>query len=149
MSKSQLDVLYRFEQDKEKLAAEALQQAELEYKQNMERYKSVSQFRLEYMKRLDGLSKSGIDSATYNHYHKFIAKLDYANKQVETAINQARASAKQKKTAWFDQRKKLQAVEILQKKAKEREVIKQNRIEQRMYDEISSQQYIRKQLEHE
>lgn len=148
MSRSQLDVLYRFEQDKEKIAAEALQRAEVEYQQNMERYKSVSQFRLEYMKRLDSLSLQGIDSATYNHYHKFIAKLDYANEQVETAIKQAKASAKQKKLAWFAQRKKLQAVEILQKKEKEREVVKQNRIEQRMYDEISSQQYIRKSNEY-
>lgn len=148
MSRSQLDVLYRFEQDKEKAAAEALQRAEVDYQQNMERYKSVSQFRLEYMKRLDSLTIQGIDSATYNHYHKFIAKLDYANKQVETAINQAKALTKQKKLAWFTQRKKLQAIEILQKKAKEREVIKQNRIEQRMYDEISSQQYIRKNTEY-
>lgn len=144
MAKSQLEVLYRFEQDKEKAAAEALQHAELDYQQNMERYNSVTQFRLEYMKRLDGLSMQGIDSATYNHYHKFIAKLDYANEQVEKAIRQAKSLAEQKKRAWFAQRKKLQAVEILQKKEKERALIKQNRMEQRMYDEISTQQYIRK-----
>lgn len=146
MSKSQLATLYRFEQDKEKAAAEALQKAELEYQQNMERYNSVTQFRLEYMKRLSNLSMEGIDSATYNHYHKFIAKLDYANEQVEIAIRQAKSLSEQKKRSWFAQRRKVQAVEILQKKEKQREEIKESKAEQRMYDEISSQQYIRKHM---
>lgn len=146
MSKSQLATLYRFEQDKEKAAAEALQKAELEYQQNMERYNSVTQFRLEYMKRLSNLSMEGIDSATYNHYHKFIAKLDYANEQVEIAIRQAKSLSEQKKRSWFAQRRKVQAVEILQKKEKQCEEIKESKAEQRMYDEISSQQYIRKHM---
>ena len=146
MSKSQLATLYRFEQDKEQAAAEALQKAELEYQQNMQRYDSVTQFRLEYMKRLSKLSMEGIDSATYNHYHKFIAKLDHANEQVEIAIRQAKSLSEQKKRSWFAQRRKVQAVEILQKKQKERELAKESKAEQRMYDEISSQQYIRKHM---
>lgn len=145
MSVSQLNTLLRFEKNKEQKAAEDLQHAEMEYQQNMTRIDSVSEFRLEYMKRLSERSKVGIDSATYNHYHKFVSKLDYANEQVQIALKQSKALVEQKKQAWLAQRQKVQAVEILQKKNSVRLKIKENRVEQQMFDEISSQQYIRRQ----
>lgn len=144
MSVSQLTTLFRYENEKEKQAAQELQHAELEYQQNLTRIQSVAEFRLEYMKRLSERSMVGIDSATYNHYHKFIAKLDYADEQVQIALKQSKALVEQKKQAWFAQRRKVQAVEILQKKQLERQKIKENRVEQQMYDEFSSQQYIRR-----
>ncbi|MGJ8692226.1 MAG: flagellar export protein FliJ [Thalassotalea sp.] len=144
MSDSQLNTLYKFEHDKETQAAKELQQAELEYQQNITRIESVAEFRLEYMKRLNDRSRVGIDSATYNHFHKFIAKLDFANEQVVIALKQAEALVAQRKRAWLAQRQKVQAVEILQAKNKARQQLKENRAEQRMYDEISTQQYIRK-----
>ena len=146
MSHSQLDTLYKFEQDKEAQAAKDLQQAEFECQQNLTRIQSVADFRLEYMKRLSDRSQLGIDSSTFNHYHKFISKLDYANEQVIIALKQAEALVAQKKQAWLAQRQKVQAVEILQAKSLARQQLKENRAEQRMYDEISSQQYIRKKL---
>lgn len=145
MSVSQLNTLLRFEKNKEQKAAEDLQRAEMEYQQNMTRIDSVSEFRLEYMKRLSERSKVGIDSATYNHYHKFVSKLDYANEQVQIALKQSKALVEQKKQAWLAQRQKVQAVEILQKKNSAKLKIKENRTEQQMFDEISSQQYIRRQ----
>ena len=75
----QLNTLYKFELDKEQKAAQALQAScKLDYQQNQERLKSVSDYRLEYMKRLNQRSLEGIDSATYSHFHAFIAKLDNA-----------------------------------------------------------------------
>ena len=145
MSISQLTTLHRFEQDKEKQAAQDLQHAEMEYQQNLTRIQSVAEFRLEYMKRLSERSKVGIDSATYNHYHKFVAKLDYANEQVQIALKQSKALVEQKKQAWLTQRSKVQAVEILQEKNVARQQLKENRAEQRMYDEFSVQQYARRQ----
>ena len=53
MPLKQLKILHRYEQDKEKSASQALQTAEFEYQQNVERLKSVSDYRLEYMKRLN------------------------------------------------------------------------------------------------
>ena len=74
----QLNTLYKFELDKEQKASQALQAAELDYQQNQERLKNVSDYRLEYMRRLNQRSLEGIDSATYSHFHAFIAKLDNA-----------------------------------------------------------------------
>lgn len=148
MSLNQLNTLYKFEHDKERQAAKELQQAEIEYQQNITRLQSVADFRLEYMKRLNERSMTGIDSATYNHYHKFVSKLDYANEQVQIALEQARALVEQKKQAWLMQRQKVQAVEILQAKNLAKQRAKENRAEQLMFDEISTQQFLRKKLSH-
>ena len=57
----QLNTLYKFELEKEKKASQALQAAELDYQQNKERLKNVSDYRLEYMRRLNQRSIEGID----------------------------------------------------------------------------------------
>ena len=52
MAMKQLNTLLKFEQGKEELAANKLRMAENDYQQNLIRLQSVSDYRLEYMKRL-------------------------------------------------------------------------------------------------
>jgi flagellar FliJ protein len=144
MSLKQINTLYKFEHDKEQQAAQQLQQAEQEYQQHFVRLKSVADFRLEYMKRLNDRSIQGIDSATYTHYHAFISKLDYATEQVEIAIKQSKALVEQRRNLWLAQRQKLQAVNLLKDKIVKKMQIKADKIEQKMFDEFSVQQYVRR-----
>ena len=146
MSMNQLDTLLKFEKDKEAQAAQKLQAAELEYQQNISRLNGVGDYRLEYMKRLNQRSIEGIDSATYSHYHGFIAKLDHAAEQVRIAMVQAKALAEQCKNLWMKQRQKVKAVEHLRdKQLKKMAAIAQSN-EQKMFDEMATQQYIRRRL---
>jgi len=147
MPLKQLDTLHRYEQDKEKKAAQALQTAEFEYQQNIERLNSVSEYRLEYMKRLNERSMVGIDSATFSHFHAFIAKLDNAAQQVDIAITQSKAIVEQSKQQWFAQRQKIQAVELLLDKKRQALVIIANKQEQKMFDEIATQQFVRRKMQ--
>jgi flagellar FliJ protein len=147
MPLKQLNTLHRYEQDKEKKAAQALQTAEFEYQQNIERLNSVSEYRLEYMKRLNERSMVGIDSATFSHFHAFIAKLDNAAQQVDIAITQSKAIVEQSKQQWFAQRQKIQAVEVLLDKKREALVIIANKQEQKMFDEIATQQFVRRKMQ--
>ena len=146
MSMKQLDSLLKFEQDKEVQAAQKLKAAEEEYQQNIARLNGVGDYRLEYMKRLSERANVGVDSATYTHYHGFISKLDYAAEQVRIAMVQAKALAKQSKALWLAQRQKVQAVEHL----RAQQLKKQNKIaqkhEQNMFDELATQQFIRRKL---
>ena len=144
MSLKQLNTLYKFEHDKEQVASRQLQQAQLEYQQHLQRRQSVADYRLEYMKRLNERSLVGIDSATYAHYHAFIAKLDYANQQVELAIQQAEAMLEKRKKAWLIQRQKLQSVDLLKDKELYRMQVKADRLEQKMFDEFAMQQFVRR-----
>ena len=104
MAMKQLDTLFKFEQEKVDRCAEQLKMAENEYQQNITRLQGVADYRLEYMKRLGQRAEQGLDSATYSHYHAFIAKLDTASKQVEIAMHQAKELAAQSKTLWLQQR---------------------------------------------
>jgi flagellar FliJ protein len=140
----QLETLLKFEQSKEEIASNTLRTAENDYQQNLIRLQSVADYRLEYMKRLSQRSSVGLDSATYNHYHAFISKLDYASEQVKVAMQQAKALVDQSKNVWFKQRQKVQAVEMLAKKRNVALVKVENKKEQAMFDEIATQQFIRR-----
>ena len=146
MPLKQLETLHRFEQDKEQKAAQALQTAEFEYQQNIERLQSVSDYRLEYMKRLNARSIAGIDSATFSHFHAFISKLDNAAEQVDIALVQSKAMVEKRKKQWFEQRQKIQAVELLLEKKKQALLVIANKQEQKMFDEIATQQFVRRKM---
>lgn len=145
MSMKQLDTLYKYEQDKATKAAQSLKLAEQDYQQNKTRLLSVSEYRLEYMKRLNERSLVGVDSATYAHFHAFIAKLDHAGDQVRVALNQAKSLVEHKRKLWFEQRRKVEAVEALQLKKRIALQKIENKKEQNMFDEIATQQFIRRQ----
>jgi flagellar FliJ protein len=140
----QLETLLKFEQSKEEIASNTLRNAENDYQQNLIRLQSVADYRLEYMKRLSQRSSVGLDSATYNHYHAFISKLDYASDQVKVAMQQAKALVEQSKNLWFKQRQKVQAVEMLAKKRSIALAKVESKKEQAMFDEIATQQFVRR-----
>lgn len=144
MSTKQLNTLLKFEKDKEQKSAQQLQQSEQDYQNNLLRLSSVGDFRLEYMKRVSERSLNGIDSATYSHYHAFIAKLDNASEQVKIAINQAKALLEQRKKQWLAQRRKVQAVEMLRDKQLVKLALIAAKQEQKMFDEIATQRFIRR-----
>jgi len=146
MATKQLETLLKFEQGKEEQAANTLRVAENDYQQNIIRLQSVSDYRLEYMKRLSQRSVTGLDSATYNHYHAFISKLDYASDQVEIAMRQAKALVEQSKSVWLKQRQKVKAVEMLSAKRQLALVKIADKKEQNMFDEIATQQFLRRKI---
>ncbi len=144
MAMKQLDTLLKFEQDNEQRCADQLKIAENEYQQNISRLQGVADYRLEYMKRLSQRAEQGLDSATYSHYHAFIAKLDTASEQVEIAVKQAKALVEQSKSLWLKQRQKVKSVELLRDKRLDKMAVAAERAEQKMFDEIATQQYIRR-----
>ena len=146
MSMKQLDTLLKYEQEKVDRCAEQLKIAENEYQQNMTRLQGVADYRLEYMKRLSQRAAQGLDSATYSHYHAFIAKLDQASSQVEIAMHQAKALAEQSKSIWLKQRQKLKAVELLRAQRLKKANLVEQKVEQKMFDEIATQQFIRRKV---
>jgi len=142
----QLNTILKFELERETQAAQQLQHAENEYQQNISRLNGVAEYRLEYMKRLSQRSAQGIDSATYNHYHAFIAKLDNAAEQVLIAKQQAQALVEQNKILWMKQRQKVQAIEMLREKKLKKLALIESRKEQKMFDEMATQQFVRRNM---
>ena len=98
------------------------------------------------MKRLNARSLEGIDSATFSHFHAFIAKLDNAAEQVDIAIMQSKSMVEKRKKQWLAQRQKIQAVELLLDKKRSALETKANKLEQKMFDEIATQQFVRRRM---
>jgi len=144
MATKQLNTLHKYEQDKVNKAAHNLREAEFDYQQNLERSKSVSDYRLEYMKRLNQRSVEGINSHTFSHFHAFIKKLDNASEQVDIALKQAKAMVEKRKQEWLLQRQKVQAVELLLDKKLKALAMLEDKKEQKMFDEIATQQFVRR-----
>jgi flagellar FliJ protein len=140
----QLETLLKYERDNEQRCADQLKIAENEYQQNISRLAGVGEYRLEYMKRLSQRAENGLDSATYSHYHAFIAKLDSAAAQVEIAVTQAKALVNQTKNIWLKQRQKVKAVELLCEQRQKKLDKVAEKIEQKMFDEIATQRYLRR-----
>ncbi len=140
----QLDILLQYERDKEQRCAEQLKLAEVEYQQNINRLAGVGEYRLEYMKRLSQRAQNGLESSTYTHFHAFIAKLDSASAQVEIAVAQAQSLVAQAKVIWLKQRQKVNAVELLRDARQKKLTISAEKVEQKMFDELATQQYSRK-----
>lgn len=144
MAMKQLDTILKYELDNEQRCADQLKVAENEYQQNITRLQGVADYRLEYMKRLSQRAEKGLDSATYSHYHAFIAKLDVASDQVRVAMEQAKSLAEQSKGLWLKQRQKVQAVELLRAQRLKKIALAEDRLEQKMFDEIATQRYVRR-----
>jgi flagellar FliJ protein len=140
----QLETLLKYERDNEQRCADQLKIAENEYQQNISRLAGVGEYRLEYMKRLSQRAENGLDSATYSHYHAFIAKLDSAAAQVEIAVTQAKALVNQTKNIWLKQRQKVKSVELLCEQRQKKLDQVAEKIEQKMFDEIATQRYLRR-----
>ena len=61
-------------------------------------------------------------------------------------MQQAKALVEQSKSLWFKQKQKVQAVEMLANKRNLELVKIENKKEQSMFDEIATQQFIRRKL---
>ena len=144
MPMNQLDTILKYEHDNEQRCADQLKLAENEYQQHISRLQGVADYRLEYMKRLSQRAEQGLDSATYSHYHAFIAKLDTAAEQVEIAMHQAKALVEQSRSIWLKQKQKVKAVKLLHEKRLKQSALAAERTEQKMFDEIATQQYVRR-----
>ncbi|MGB0936164.1 MAG: flagellar export protein FliJ [Colwellia sp.] len=140
----QLETLLKFELDRESRAAQKLSEAEQQVNENTGRLSAVSAYRLEYMKQLSARSIEGIDSMTYNHYLAFVSKLDHAAEQVKIAMHQAKALSEHCKKLWLQQKRKVQMVEHLLAKRQQKIIKKSEQLEQKLFDEMASQQFQRK-----
>ena len=72
--------------------------------------------------------------------------MDNAAEQVDIAIVQSKAMVEKRKKQWLAQRQKIQAVELLLEKKKKAIALIANKQEQKMFDEIATQQFVRRKM---
>ena len=139
----QLQMVAKWESEKEEKAASDFQQAQMFVQQNQEKLDGLLQYRLDYFKKIQDKASNGLEALSFTHHQTFINKLDKACDQQQQIINDAKKAAEQRKQLWLEQQKKRKAVEMLLDKNARIRQAKLDRQEQSMLDEFALQKFIR------
>ena len=120
------------------LAAKNLQALKVRWNDAEEKLKQLLAYRESYRERLRESGSGGTSAMALRDFQLFLAKLDTAIKlqQDEVARCQARWDAGQQE--WLRQRGKLKAFDTLSQRHRRAEEKRENQIEQKEQDELSS-----------
>lgn len=140
---SQLDLVAKFELEKEQKAAQLFQLAQQHVQQQRQKLSSLQQYRLDYLRQIQQNGKGGVGAKVYHQHLNFVGKLEKACQQQMNMISQANMVADQRKRAWLEQQKRRKAVDMLIEKKAEEKVRKEARQEQALMDEFAMQKFFR------
>lgn len=144
MALAQLQLLVKVQQEKEDKLQAQYRAALQNYQSMQQKYQGLADYRIEYVQQTQSRGQEGMASRQFNQYLNFIGKLDAALTAQQQYVQQAKASADQRLVQLLAMQKKRKAMEILI----ERELLelqrKADKQEQKMLDEIATQQFFRR-----
>lgn len=143
MAEQQLELVARWERDKEDKLAQNFQIAQQHADMNKQKLSSLERYRLDYLKQTQVVAHTPLNVDRFNQLHSFIGKLDKACEQQTQVLNQALIVSDQRKNQWLAQQRKRKAVEMLLEKRRLAQQTRENRMEQQLMDELSNQRYLR------
>ncbi|MEP4891713.1 MAG: flagellar export protein FliJ [Aliiglaciecola sp.] len=145
MAERQLELVARWEKDKEDRLAHDFQLAQQHAEMNKQKLTSLEGYRLDYLRQTQMKSAGILNIDKFNKLHSFIGKLDKACQQQMQVHNQAVLVAEQRRDLWLAQQRKRKAVEMLLDKKRQAREVRNNKLEQLFMDELSTQRFIRNQ----
>ncbi len=130
--------------DAEEQAAAQLKAAQLERAKRQQQLDALNRYRLDYMQQIGAQQGRQISASYYQQFHRFIKQIDEAIAQQVQSVGAADNQLEHRRRHWLEKQQKRKAVELLlQHKAEKREA-KEARQEQKMLDEFSIQQFVRR-----
>ncbi|GAA6185420.1 MULTISPECIES: flagellar export protein FliJ [Alteromonadaceae] len=145
MAQRQLELVARWEKDKEDRLAQDFQLAQQHAELNKQKLSSLEGYRLDYLRQTQMKGAGALNIDKFNKLHSFIGKLDRACQQQMQVHNQSVLVAEQRKNLWLAQQRKRKAVEMLLEKKRQAQEVRNNKLEQLFMDELSTQRFIRNQ----
>jgi len=101
------------------------------------------EYRSEYQTRFRDAVAAGIDSAGWQNFHRFLARLEAGIESARTQVDAARAAALQAQSQWQEQQRKLKAYDVLAQRHERKEQHADARREQRETDDRAAHTYFR------
>lgn len=124
-------------------AARQLAQLSKERQEAEQQLDALHGYRKDYAERLQQVSQSGLTASNYHNFRQFIATLDEAISQQNKIVAQLDQKLEQGKQRWFDHKRQLTSYETLLSRQEQERIQRDNRKEQIMTDELSSNQFRR------
>lgn len=144
MALKQLQLLVQVQKDKEEKLLANFTQSQQFLQTCNERYQGLADYRTDYIRQTQQRGAEGVQSRQFNQYLNFITKLDQALEQQNLQIQQAQRVVDMRRTAWLTMQKKRKAIELLIDKELAASQQRQNKLEQKLLDEIATQQFFRR-----
>ncbi|GAA0670201.1 flagellar export protein FliJ [Rheinheimera tangshanensis] len=144
MALAQLQLLVKVQQEKEDKLQAQYRAAQQNYQSMQQKYQGLADYRIEYVQQTQSRGQEGMASRQFNQYLNFIGKLDAALTAQQQYVQQAKASADQRLQQLLAMQKKRKAMEILIDRELAEIQRKADKQEQKMLDEIATQQFFRR-----
>jgi len=144
MALAQLQLLVKVQQEKEDKLQAQYRVAQQNYQSMQQKYQGLADYRIEYVQQTQSRGQQGMASRQFNQYLNFIGKLDAALTAQQQYVQQAKASADQRLLQLLAMQKKRKALEILIERELAEIQRKADKQEQKMLDEIATQQFFRR-----
>ncbi|KKL01151.1 flagellar export protein FliJ [Rheinheimera mesophila] len=144
MALAQLQLLVKVQQEKEDKLQAQYRAALQNYQSMQQKYQGLADYRIEYVQQTQSRGQEGMASRQFNQYLNFIGKLDAALTAQQQYVQQAKANADQRLQQLLAMQKKRKAMEILIERELAEIQRKADRQEQKMLDEIATQQFFRR-----
>lgn len=144
MALAQLQLLVKVQQEKEDKLQAQYRAAQQNYQSMQQKYQGLADYRIEYVQQTQSRGQQGMESRQFNQYLNFIGKLDAALTAQQQYVQQAKASADQRLLQLLAMQKKRKALEILIERELAEIQRKADKQEQKMLDEIATQQFFRR-----
>lgn len=144
MALKQLRLVAKIEQDKEDQLMQELQTANKFLLDNQDKLANIYDYRKEYMQELTNRGQGGMDGNAFAQFNAFVNKLDSVVEQQLKVIDTAKQVVEQKRQFLAEQQQKRKAVNMLIEKyvAKEKQI--EEKKEQKLLDELSTQNFFRR-----
>ncbi|EGM78203.1 flagellar export protein FliJ [Rheinheimera sp. A13L] len=144
MALAQLQLLVKVQQEKEDKLQAQYRAALQNYQSMQQKYQGLADYRIEYVQQTQSRGQEGMASRHFNQYLNFIGKLDAALTAQQQYVQQAKANADQRLMQLLAMQKKRKALEILIERDLAEVQRKADKQEQKMLDEIVTQQFFRR-----
>ena len=134
----QFEFLLHLAVDKREEAAQGIGLAANRLHQARDRQTQVEAYREEYRTRLTRTGMQGMRVYQWNDFQMFLGRLDTAVEQQMAEVVRCEQALEMAKAAWLEREREVKAYETLRERHLEREVKRENRIDQKLSDEWAS-----------
>ncbi|QLE86149.1 flagellar export protein FliJ [Shewanella sp. Scap07] len=138
-----LHTVLKLASEAEDQAALQLKSARLDLQKSQAQLSALQNYRLDYMKQMEGQQGQQISASYYHQFHQFVRQIDDAITKQHLGVAEANKQVTYRQNHWQEKQQKRKAVELLLEKKAMQAATKAHKAEQKMFDEFASQQYFR------
>lgn len=147
MAEFRLQPLLEYARDRSDQAAQELQRLRHQRTQAEEKLQQLQTYLADYQNRLSSNATSGMTVAAMRDFQRFIAKLELAIQAQNEEVVRAGQRWEAGQQAWMEREREVKAYDALRERHEREEARMENKRDQRIQDEFSQNQYLRRNTE--